>query len=131
MSFISNIKEYLSGLFTTPATTQGPVASPAPLHEDDGISFNLVLPDGRNLGYAEYGSRTGQPIILNHGFGCSRFDGAYFHEIGQQVGARIICVDRPGMGWSSPQPNRTVLDYTKDVEHLTEHLKLDKYSVMV
>lgn len=111
--------------------SQGPVTRLASPPQNDGISSCFNLPNGRKLGYAEYGSRTGRPIILLHGFGCSRFDGAYFHEVGLQVGARVIGVDRPGMGWSSPQPNRTVLEFAKDVEHLTEHLKLDDYCVMV
>jgi pimeloyl-ACP methyl ester carboxylesterase len=111
--------------------SQKPVASPAPPSQDDVISSTFNLPDGRKIGYAEYGSPTGRPIILHHGLGCSRFDGAYFHETAQKIGARVIGVDRPGIGLSSPQPNRTVLGFAKDVEHLTEHLNLDAYSVMV
>lgn len=106
-------------------------ASPASPPEEDKTSSTFILPDGRKLGYAQYGSLTGRPIILNHGLACSRFDGAFFHEVGEQLDARIICVDRPGMGLSTPHPTRTVLDLAKDVEHLTEHLKLDAYSVMV
>jgi hypothetical protein len=32
---------------------------------------------------------------------------------------------------SSPQPGRTVLDHPKDVEHLADHLKLERYGVLV
>jgi len=106
------------------------VASPVSLPEEDHISSTLTLPDGRKLGYAQYGSPTGRPIILFHGLAGSRFDGAFFHEAGQQLGARVIGIDRPGMGWSSPHPERTLLDLAKDVEKLTEHLKLDDYAVM-
>jgi alpha/beta hydrolase fold len=131
MSLIPSIKAYVSKLFTTPTTSRGPVASPTSLHEEDETSSTLTLPDGRKLGYAQYGSQTGRPVILLHGLACSRFDAAYFHEVGQQLDARVIGVDRPGMGLSSPHPTRTLLDLPKDVEHLTEHLKLDDYSVMV
>jgi pimeloyl-ACP methyl ester carboxylesterase len=129
MSLIPSIKAYLSKLFIIP--TKSPADSTAISPKDDKISSTLTLPDGRKLGYAQYGSSTGRPVILLHGLAGSRFDGAFFHEAGQQLGARVIGVDRPGMGWSSPHPTRTLLGLAKDVEHLTEHLKLDDYSVMV
>jgi pimeloyl-ACP methyl ester carboxylesterase len=111
--------------------SNNPGASPASLPDEDKTSSTLTLLDGRKLGYAQYGSLTGRPIILHHGLAGSRFDAASFHEVGQQLDARIIGVDRPGMGLSSSHPNRTLLDFAKDVEHLTDHLKLDRYSVMV
>jgi pimeloyl-ACP methyl ester carboxylesterase len=40
-------------------------------------------------------------------------------------------VDRPGIGWSSPQPERTLLDHPKDLEQLAKHLELNKYSILV
>lgn len=118
-------------LFTTPSTPNSPVARPASPPQEDGTSSTLTLPDGRRLGYAQYGSRTGRPVLFMHGLAGSRLDGAFFHELGQQLNARIIGVDRPGMGWSTPHPTRTLLDLVKDVEHLTEHLKLEEYGVMV
>jgi pimeloyl-ACP methyl ester carboxylesterase len=102
-----------------------------PSIEDDITSFACTLPDGRKLGYAYFGSQTGHAIIVHHGLACSRLDGAYFHEVGQELGIRIIGVDRPGMGLSSPHPNRRLLDFAKDVEYLTEHLELEQYCVMV
>jgi pimeloyl-ACP methyl ester carboxylesterase len=111
--------------------SKSPLASSASPPEEDKMSSTLTLPDGRKLGYAQYGSQTGRPVILLHGLAGSRFDAAFFHEVGQQLDARVIGVDRPGMGWSSPHPTRTLLDLVKDVEHLTEHLKLDDYGVMV
>lgn len=99
--------------------------------DDDGSSFTFTLPDGRQLGYAEFGSRTGKPIILLHGLACSRLDGAYFHDIACQLDVRIIGVDRPGMGESSPHPNRTLLGFARDVDDLTNHLQLSAYCVMV
>jgi pimeloyl-ACP methyl ester carboxylesterase len=112
---------------TTPIEISVPVSPP----KEDDTSSTITLPDGRKLGYAEFGSPTGRAVIVHHGLACSRLDGIFFHEIGHELDARIIGVDRPGMGLSSPHPNRTLLDFVKDVEHLTEYLKLDAYSVMV
>ena len=108
-----------------------PLVTPASPPEEDNTSSTLTLPDGRKLGYAQYGSPTGRPVILHHGLACSRLDAAAFHESGQQLDSRIIGVDRPGMGLSSSHPMRTLLDFAKDVEQLTDHLKLESYSVMV
>jgi pimeloyl-ACP methyl ester carboxylesterase len=58
-------------------------------------------------------------------------EGAYFDEPGLELGARIISVDRPGMGCSSPHPGRTLLDHPKDLEHLAKHLELEDYCVLV
>ena len=90
----------------------------------------LKLSDGRTLGYADLGSRTGKPVIIQHGMACSRLDGLYYHSLGLELGARIIGIDRPGMGISTAQPDRTLYDSAKDVERLTDHLGLDSYSVI-
>ena len=94
-------------------------------------SSTISLPDGRKLGYAEYGSRTGRAIFFLHGWPGSRIEAVHLDGLGKKLGARIISVDRPGFGWSSPQPERTMLDHPKDIDHLATHLKLDHYGVMV
>ncbi|KAK7887391.1 hypothetical protein LTR67_009811 [Exophiala xenobiotica] len=97
---------------------------------DHDSSDTLLLPDGRKLGYAQYGSRTGRAVFFVHGHPGSRIEAAHLHDIGLKLGARIIAPDRPGIGLSSPQPGRTVLDHPKDVEHLADHLKLERYGVL-
>ncbi|KAF1944965.1 alpha/beta-hydrolase [Clathrospora elynae] len=97
---------------------------------DNDSSDTLTLPDGRKLGYAQYGSPTGHAIIYVHGLPGSRIKATGYHDLGLDLGARIIGVDRPGMGWSTPQPDRKILDFAKDVEHLTGHFGLKSYSVI-
>ncbi|OJD20314.1 hypothetical protein ACJ73_08353 [Blastomyces percursus] len=60
----------------------------------------------------------------------SRIEAAGFDELGQKYGARIIAADRPGYGWNSPHPDRTLLDHPKDLECLAKHLGLDEYCVL-
>ena len=36
----------------------------------------------------------------------------------QEAGIRLIAVDRPGIGLSDHQPDRTILDWPEDVAHL-------------
>lgn len=94
-------------------------------------SETLTLPDGRKLGYAQFGLLTGKPIFYCHGLPGSRVEGGHLHEAALATGARIIATDRPGMGLSSFQPGRTLLDHPKDLETLAAHLKLQEYGVLV
>ncbi|ORY08483.1 Alpha/Beta hydrolase protein [Clohesyomyces aquaticus] len=97
---------------------------------EDDRSDTITLSDGRRLGYAQYGSVTGKPIFHLHGLPGSRIEGAYYHDIGLRLGARIIAVDRPGIGLSSPNPDRRLLDFPKELEYLAQHLGLDEYAVV-
>ncbi|KAK5099524.1 hypothetical protein LTR70_002425 [Exophiala xenobiotica] len=97
---------------------------------DTDSSATLVLPDGRKLGYAEYGAPTGQPILYQHGFPGARLEVAPLDQVASKVGARLIAIDRPGFGWSSPHKNRTFLSHAQDVEALANHLKLKHYGVL-
>ena len=112
-----------------PITLQGPNLDRYPTGEDHDHTFNL--PDGRRLGYGQYGSPTVKPIFNFHGLPACRIEGAWFHELGLKYGARIIATDRPGLGLSSPHPGRRLLDYPKDIEKLAEHLKLKEYAIIV
>lgn len=98
---------------------------------DTAASSKLTLPDGRDLGYAEYGSPTGKPIFCLHGTPGSRIELSFWHHHAERLGLRLVGLDRPGMGWSSPQPGRKVADHAKDVQFLAEHLGLEEYGVMV
>ncbi|KAI1821263.1 alpha/beta hydrolase fold protein [Xylaria intraflava] len=104
--------------------------SPCRYRLDTDSSYTLTLPDGRTLSYAQYGLSTGPAIFFMHGLPGSRMEGALFDAPAITPRARIISVDRPGYGLSSPQPNRTILDYAKDIEYLARYLKLDSYGVL-
>jgi hypothetical protein len=137
MPIFSDLKANLFWLFgssaadisaSTPPTQETPTSR---TRLDNDNSDTLLLPDGRKLGYAQYGSQTGRAVLYVHGHPGSRLEGAHLHDLGLKLGARIIAPDRPGMGWSSPYPDRTLLDYPKDLEHLADHLKLESYGVLV
>lgn len=99
----------------------------------DGTA-DFTLPNGRKIGYAQYGSPNGKPIISLHGILGSRLESALFDADAKQLGARIIAIDRPGIGGSSPDPRplkaRRVIDHAQDVEALAEHLQLKEYAVV-
>lgn len=97
----------------------------------DNVSQIIELTDGRRLGFAEYGDSSGKPIIYFHGNYGSRLEAAFGKENSvNQKGVWLICPDRPGMGLSDYQKNRSILDWPDDILELATHLKIDKFAVM-
>lgn len=127
-SLLSYLIPSLAPTAPTPITLRGPTGR-YPTGEDQDYTF--TLPDGRTLGYAQYGNLSGKPIFYFHGLPACRIEGAYFHELGLKHGVRIIALDRPGLGLSAPHAGRKLMDYPKDVEALAGYLGLEKYAVMV
>lgn len=90
----------------------------------------IQLRDGRRLGFAEYGDPNGKPLIYFHGLPGSRLDAFWTDEPAARLGARVISVDRPGIGFSDFQPGRTLLDWPEVVRELAAALGLNRYGVM-
>ncbi|MFM2045649.1 MAG: hypothetical protein RLY86_4225 [Pseudomonadota bacterium] len=92
------------------------LASSAPR---DGV---VTLPDGRRLGYAEYGDPAGPVIVYLHGYpNCRREAGLM-----PLPGVRLIAPDRPGYGLSDPLPGRGLRAVAADVAALLDALGLDR-----
>ncbi|HZG06418.1 MAG TPA: alpha/beta hydrolase [Streptomyces sp.] len=72
------------------------------------------LPDGRLLGWAEWGPRDGTPVLLSPGAATSRRLG-FGADAVDGLGVRLIALDRPGLGASTPAPGRTFADFAEDV----------------
>jgi pimeloyl-ACP methyl ester carboxylesterase len=109
-----------------PLLDEGSFASMTDVIEDEFTLF-----DGRTLGVAYFGAENGSPVFYFHGYpGCRLSGGAFFDRAATKLGARIIAIDRPGIGNSSPQPGRKLLDFASDVQELAEHLKLKSYGII-
>jgi len=94
------------------------------------FDYQIRLPDGRWLGYAEYGDPLGKPVICFHGGLSCRLDVRFAARYCGATGVRLISVDRPGIGLSSPQPDRTLLAWPKDVAHLARTLGIPRFAVL-
>ncbi|WP_228011345.1 alpha/beta fold hydrolase [Nonomuraea phyllanthi] len=77
------------------------------------------LPDGRLLGWAEWGPPDGIPVVLCPGAATSRWLG-FGADAVDALGVRLVSVDRPGLGASTPAPGRTFGDFAADLRHLSE-----------
>lgn len=93
-------------------------------------SLSLRLGDGRRLGYADYGDPGGIPVFLFHGTPCSRLMFRSIDPVGRATRARLIALDRPGIGLSDPKPGRSLLDWPTDVAQAADLLGIDRFAVV-
>ncbi len=89
----------------------------------------FALPDGRRLGYVEFGDSSGIPVFGFHGTPGSRFMFRLVDEPARRLGLRIIAPDRPGFGLSTFQPGRKLADWAGDVRALADSLGIDRFAV--
>lgn len=92
--------------------------------------LTLRLRDGRTLGYADWGDRAGRPVLFFHGMPSSRLARHPDESIARSLGVRLITVDRPGIGLSSPKPRRRIVDWPADAAGLADGLGLDRFAVL-
>jgi pimeloyl-ACP methyl ester carboxylesterase len=112
---------------TRPLSTSG-YLTPTDRPQPDSQVFHL--PSSRTLGFAEYGAPTGSPLFFFHGLPSSRLECAEWAPIALKHNVRLIGVDRPGMGLSSFQPGRKILDWPADVLRLADHLQIGEFRVI-
>lgn len=92
--------------------------------------YVIKLKDGRKLGYAEYGTSHGKPLLFFHGWPSSRLHAKYLDPLAKKLKIRIIAPDRSGFGLSDYQSNRTLLDWPGDVVELADKLKIRKFAIV-
>jgi pimeloyl-ACP methyl ester carboxylesterase len=93
-------------------------------------SLSVRLPDGRRLGYSEYGVADGSPVLFFHGAPGSAYIHADLTEIAAQRGVRLIGVDRPGYGVSEAHPGGSFLSWADDVAAFTAALGIARFSII-
>lgn len=95
------------------------------------VEGTVAVRDGRRLSYAEFGEAGGEAFIWMHGTPGARrqipFDARTFAD---QNGLRIIGIDRPGIGSSTPHLYPNILDWTHDLEILVDTLGIDTFRVI-
>jgi len=90
----------------------------------------IRLRDSRLLGFSEFGLREGRPVFYFHGFPGTRLEAGTVHRQAEQLGVRLIAVDRPGYGASDFQPKRRVSQWPDDIAQLADALELARFSVL-
>ncbi|MFE6685773.1 alpha/beta fold hydrolase [Streptomyces sp. NPDC057743] len=88
-----------------------------------------ALPDGRLLGWAEWGPLDGVPVLLCPGAATSRWLG-FGTDAVEALGVRLVSVDRPGLGVSTPAPGRTFADFARDIRDMCVLRELGRPAVI-
>lgn len=85
--------------------------------------------DGRTLAHLEVGDPDGPLVLHNHGGPSSRLEARLFAEAAAKHRLRLVCVDRPGLGQSSPQPTRTFAGWADDLTTVADALGYAEFGV--
>ena len=95
------------------------------------FSLAIRLPDGRRLAYTEAGRPDGFPIVYLHGAIGSPLSGdSELMRTIDERGLRLLLVQRPGFGESTPLPGRTLLDFAGDVGAFADALRLERFGIV-
>ena len=90
------------------------------------LEGNVAVRDGRRLSFAEFGDPRGPAVVWMHGTPGARrqipFEARAYAEA---HGLRIIGVDRPGIGSSTPHLYPQLVDWAGDLELLCDALAID------
>jgi pimeloyl-ACP methyl ester carboxylesterase len=93
------------------------------------MTQTVTTRDSRVLSYLEVGDPRGPLVIHNHGGPSSRLEARLFAHSASKHRLRFICVDRPGMGGSSPQKTRTYAGWADDMTTIADALGYGEFGV--
>jgi pimeloyl-ACP methyl ester carboxylesterase len=95
----------------------------------DDLAQVVRTRDGRKLAYLEVGDPHGPLVLHNHGGPSSRLEARLLEDSASKNRLRLIGVDRPGMGQSSPQKTRTYSGWADDLITIADCLGYDEFGV--
>jgi pimeloyl-ACP methyl ester carboxylesterase len=94
-----------------------------------GETKTIRTPDGRDLAYVEFGNHDAPLVIHHHGGPSSRLEGRLLASAATGNGLRLLSVDRPGNGRSSPQKDRTYEGWADDLLTIADALGYPQFGV--
>ena len=95
------------------------------------LEGNVAVRDGRRMSFAEYGPPRGEAMVWMHGTpGARRQIPIDARAYADEAGVRIIGIDRPGIGSSTPYLYPDVMDWTQDLELLLDALGVDSARII-
>jgi pimeloyl-ACP methyl ester carboxylesterase len=95
------------------------------------LEGNIAVGDGRQIGFAEFGDPQGRAVFWLHGTpGARRQIPMEARAYAEQRQIRLIGVDRPGIGSSTPYQYDTVLAFADDMRTIADTLGIDKMEVI-
>ena len=95
------------------------------------VEGTVTVGDGRRLGFAEFGVPHGRAVLWQHGTpGARRQIPQAARLAAAELGLRLIGIDRPGVGHSTPHLYGCIGDFATDIELLLDRLSIDEVAVL-
>jgi pimeloyl-ACP methyl ester carboxylesterase len=95
------------------------------------LEGNIAVGDDRQIGFAEFGDPQGRAVFWLHGTpGARRQIPMEARVYAEQQQIRLIGVDRPGIGSSTPYQYDTVFGFAEDLRTIADTLGIDKMEVI-
>lgn len=95
------------------------------------LEGNIAVGEDRRLGFAEFGAPNGRAMFWLHGTpGARRQIPAEARVFAERENIRLIGVDRPGIGSSTPYQYDCVLDFADDLRTIADTLGIDQMAVI-
>jgi len=95
------------------------------------LEGTVAVGNGRRLGFAEFGSAQGRAVFWLHGTpGARRQIPVEARAFAERENIRLIGIDRPGIGSSTPHLYENVLAFTDDLEIIADTLGVDRMAVV-
>lgn len=90
----------------------------------------LELADGRTVGYTDSAVASHTPVLWCHGGPGSRMEAAGIAPEAEEAGFRLVGIDRPGYGTSTPVPGRTIAGWVPDALAVLDHLGIGSFATV-
>jgi pimeloyl-ACP methyl ester carboxylesterase len=95
------------------------------------LEGNIAVGDDRQIGFAEFGDPQGRAVFWLHGTpGARRQIPMEARVYAEQRQIRLIGVDRPGIGSSTPYQYDTVFAFADDLRTIADTLGIDRMEVI-
>ncbi len=95
------------------------------------LEGNISVGEGRRIGFAEFGAPRGKAVFWFHGTpGARRQIPVEARLFADRENIRLIGVDRPGIGSSTPFQYDNVLGFSRDLETIADTLGVDEMAVV-
>lgn len=95
------------------------------------LEGNVAVGEDRQIGFAEFGAPQGRTIFWLHGTpGARRQIPIEARAYAEEADIRLIGIDRPGIGSSTPHQYQNVLAFTDDLRTIADTLGIDTMAVV-
>ncbi len=95
------------------------------------LEGNIAVGEDRQIGFAEFGAPQGRAIFWLHGTpGARRQIPTEARVFAERENIRLIGIDRPGIGSSTPHQYANVFAFAEDLRTIADTLGIDKMTVI-